>query len=294
MTRLLAYCLILITLHVSPIVTADVNTATQNMSDPAHPLILMRTSRGDIYIELFPESAPRNVANFIALAEARVPLLDVDTAQEVMPHYYDGKTFHRILRNYLVQSGAPSADTAPAPEFFIDDEINAQALGLNDAKVLDIAGKPHPWLNLHDRTDFEEQILLPLYQGLNIDSPAAVEARQFEIQRQLQDMSLRQAYEAQGYRYNDRLIPRAPIRGSVAMASAGPNMNRTEFFITLVDTPWLAGKATIIGSVVEGMEVVDRIDQGAVLRGDATAPTPTTATLIFDVRQINAMPTNSL
>ncbi len=290
MSRMLTYSLFLITLCTGLFAHADVNTATQNMDDPSHPLILMRTSRGDIYIELFPESAPRNVANFIALAQAQVTLFDAASNQEVMPHYYDGKGFNRILRNYLVQAGAPVNEFAPRPEYFVDDEINARSLGLNDSKVFDETGKLNDWLNLQSREDFEEQILAPLYERLNIDSATDVDVRQFEIHSALQSMSLRQAYESQGYRYNDRLIPRPPIRGSVAMASAGPNMNQAEFFFLLVDAPWLAGKTTVIGEIVEGMEIVDRIDQGAVLRGDTTAPTPTTSTLIFDVRQVNATP----
>ncbi len=290
MTRLLASCLIFIALSIGTFTHADVNTAIQNMDDPSHPLILMRTSRGDIYIELYPESAPRNVANFIALAHAQVTLFDASTAQEVMPHYYDGKSFDRILRNYLVQAGAPANELAPRPEYFVDDEINARSLGLNDSKVFDATGNLNDWLNLQDREQFESQILAPLYERLNINSPSDVETRQFEIHSALKDMTLRQAYESQGYRYNDRLIPRPPIRGSIAMASAGPNLNRAEFFFLLVDAPWLAGKATVIGEVVEGMEIVDRIDQSAVLRGETTAPTPTTATLIFDVRQVNALP----
>jgi peptidyl-prolyl cis-trans isomerase A (cyclophilin A) len=261
------------------------------MEDPSHPLILMRTSRGDIYIELFPESAPRNVANFIALSEAKVDMFDVSSAQTVTPHYYDGKTFHRLLRNYLVQSGANGTAQGPRPEYTLEDEINARDLGLNDIKVLDETGAPHAWLNLQDNENFQSQILLPLYQKLDIRSPEQVEARQNELHKLLSEMSLAQAYENLGYQFNNRLPARVPVRGSLAMANSGPNTNQSEFFFTLVDSPWLAGKTTIIGEVVEGMEIVDRIDQAAVLRGESATPTPTTATMIFDVRQINAAPT---
>lgn len=269
---------------------ADLATATAAMDNPANPLMLMRTSRGDIYLELYPAAAPRNVANFIALAEARVPLFDISTSSTVTPHYYDGLVFHRILRNYLVQAGAPRSPNAPVPEYLVEDEINARQFGLHEQKVLDVFGKPHPWLNLEDNARFQAEILVPLYRRLGISSPEAVEARQFEIHDALRAMTLRQAYENQGYRYNERLVSREPLRGSVAMAGSGPNTNAAEFFITLVDAPWLAGRATIIGRVVEGMEIVDRIDQAAVLRGDTTAATPTTATMIFDLRQVNVLP----
>ena len=80
-----------------------------------------------------------------------------------------------------------------------------------------------------------------------------------------------------GYRFEDETgNGLGHERGVLSMANAGPNTNGSQFFITHVATPWLDGKHTVFGKVVEGLEAVDKVAQGDHVRsvrieGDADA-----------------------
>ncbi|HEX7004640.1 MAG TPA: peptidylprolyl isomerase [Trueperaceae bacterium] len=140
---------------------------------------LLDTSKGEMIIDLFEERAPETVNNFVFLA---------------LHNYYDGVPFHRVLEDFMAQTGDPSGTGRGGPGYTFPDEI-------------------HPELD-HDS------------------------------------------------------------RGIVSMANAGPDTNGSQFFITLVATPWLDGRHAVFGKVIEGDEVLDelqRVDPGtptAVLRFD--------------------------
>jgi peptidyl-prolyl cis-trans isomerase B (cyclophilin B) len=80
-----------------------------------------------------------------------------------------------------------------------------------------------------------------------------------------------------GYRFEDETgNGLRHDRGVLSMANAGPNTNGSQFFITHVPTPWLDGKHTVFGKVIEGMDVVDAVKQGdkierVRIEGDADA-----------------------
>ncbi|MBA3328356.1 MAG: peptidylprolyl isomerase [Solirubrobacterales bacterium] len=69
----------------------------------------MKTTEGDIVLELFDEDAPKTVSNFKQLAGQG---------------FYDGLSFHRVIKDFMVQGGCPQGTGTGGPGYEFEDEIN--------------------------------------------------------------------------------------------------------------------------------------------------------------------------
>lgn len=127
----------------------------------------IETNKGTIRLQLFEDQAPKTVANFEKLAG---------------DGFYDGLKFHRVIPDFMIQTGCPQGTGAGGPGYTFADEFTPD---------------------------------------LKHDKP-----------------------------------------GILSMANSGPNTNGSQFFITHVPTPWLDGKHSVFGQVLEGQEIVDAIEQG--------------------------------
>lgn len=142
----------------------------------------IQTNKGNIVVVLEHEKTPATVANFVSLAEGENTYVSENFSGK---KYYDGLIFHRVISDFMIQGGDPTASGSGGPGYRFDDEIT-------------------------------------------------------------------------------ELTHSGP--GILSMANAGPSTNGSQFFITHKATPWLDGKHTVFGHVVEGQNIVDSIAQNDTIK----------------------------
>jgi cyclophilin family peptidyl-prolyl cis-trans isomerase len=74
----------------------------------ANPTAMIKTTLGDIRIELYQDRAPKTVGNFVSLAKKG---------------FYNGVLFHRVIPGFMVQTGDPKGDGTGGPGYTIPDEF---------------------------------------------------------------------------------------------------------------------------------------------------------------------------
>ena len=116
MKRIVILVSVLMLLMVN-IVNAKSNKAKKRIGDKKFEKIMkdfqleavIETTKGNISVYLYPEAAPKNVANFVFLAKN---------------NFYNGLTFHRVIPNGLVQGGDPLGNGTGTAGYFLNDEIS--------------------------------------------------------------------------------------------------------------------------------------------------------------------------
>ena len=84
----------------------------------------LRTSAGDIEITLFPDQAPKTVQNFTGLASGNREWVDPETGEKTTRRFYDGLTFHRVIKGFMIQGGCPLGTGTGGPGYRFGDEIH--------------------------------------------------------------------------------------------------------------------------------------------------------------------------
>jgi peptidyl-prolyl cis-trans isomerase A (cyclophilin A) len=141
----------------------------------------IKTNKGDIILILHHDKAPGTVANFIGLSEGKIK----NSKKPINIPYYDGLKFHRVIPDFMIQTGCPNGTGTGDPGYKFDDEF-------------------HPELR-HNKP------------------------------------------------------------GILSMANSGASTNGSQFFITHVATNWLDDKHTVFGEVVEGLNIVNEIQQDDII-----------------------------
>lgn len=98
----------------------------------------LHTNRGDIRLKLFPEHAPKTVANFTSLAKGEPTWRDQELGRERSTPFYDGIIFHRVIAGFMIQGGCPKGIGNGGPGYDFEDEF-AQGLTFDHPYVLAMA-----------------------------------------------------------------------------------------------------------------------------------------------------------
>ncbi|AII51150.1 peptidylprolyl isomerase [Hymenobacter sp. APR13] len=131
---------------------------------PARQRVLVRTSQGDITMQLHVEDAPGSVASFVQLIEQG---------------FYDGKTFHRVVPNFVAQGGCPRGDGSGSTDYNLRSEFGDLRYG-EGAVGLASAGKDTEscqWFITHGPTphlDGRYTIFAQVVQGLDVVPKLAI------------------------------------------------------------------------------------------------------------------------
>lgn len=107
------------------LLSTSIGTAAE--SPEKRPLYAtLKTSMGDIVIQLFEDKAPKTVANFVGLASGTKEWTDPKTGEKVKRPLYNGTIFHRVIPGFMIQGGDPLGNGTGGPGYKFEDEFSPE------------------------------------------------------------------------------------------------------------------------------------------------------------------------
>jgi cyclophilin family peptidyl-prolyl cis-trans isomerase len=238
----------------------------------AKPVVTMETTLGTIKIELWPDKAPLTVENFMGLANGTKEWTDPKTGAKVMKPFYDGLIFHRVISDFMIQGGCPLGMGNGSPGYnFADEtyELGAEITGeIKDEETAMLVFQqvfiPHLQASGGDDSKVQPDIKNIAQECMAANNGTPMMKHPVEFYKEKTGF--------QGKVHRMGAVKSSVAYGTIAMANSGPNTNGSQFFIvTKKDgTPWLDGKHTVFGRVIEGMDVVHKIE--SVEKGEQDKP----------------------
>lgn len=211
---------------------------------------------GTIRAVLFEDEAPKTVENFITHAEEG---------------YYDGLTFHRVIDEFMIQGGDPQGDGTGGESIWgkdFEDEFTDNLYNFRGALSMANSGKNTNGSQFFIVQESDGSSYTDSYfdsiEEQNKLSPSKKAKQQF------------QQYLNLGYAAEDLAtygITEATLKANFQRQNAGQTQFTDDvrnYYRQVGGTPWLDGKHTVFGQVIEGMDVVDAI--AAVSVDDNSAP----------------------
>jgi len=99
---------------------------SREIENPENPTATIRTTHGDITVELFAERAPRTVENFLGLATGEREWTDPETGETRTEPLYEDVIFHRVIDDFMIQGGDPTGTGRGGPGYQFDDEFHPE------------------------------------------------------------------------------------------------------------------------------------------------------------------------